>query len=290
MKKIMGVLLVVIIFTAVVVFFFGAENGKATLLKEEEVPLGVDGVTGYKIQYKSQKDSIPGLLVEPVEKEKDLPLLIVNRGGIGKVGGDPENELKALSFWAEQGYVVVESYYRDHVVSGYRPSTNEGFVQDILDLKEVMEQWDGVDVSNTVMLGYSRGGLVSLLSIQQQTDLRAVATVGTITDLQKQYAEQPDPVKEQIEALLGTPDENAQLYERLHPDSWIQDMDVPVLMIHGERDQVVPVERARAFADRMKQHHSIHEYKEIENGTHLLTFSFPEYSAEVLNWFDQHIE
>ena len=283
-------LLAVTIFTAVVVFFFSAENGKATLVKKEEVTLGVEGVKGYKIQYKSQKDSIPGLLVEPAEKEKNFPLLIVNRGGIGKMEGDPENELKALSFWAEQGYIVVESYYRDHVVSGYRPSTNEGFVRDILDLKEVMEQWDGVDVSKTVMLGYSRGGLMSLLSIQQDAELQAVATVGAVTNLQKQYEEQPDSVKEKIEALIGTPEENVQLYESLHSDSWVKEMVVPVLMLHGERDQVVPIGRARAFADQMKQHHSIHEYKEIENGTHLLTFSFPEYSSEVLNWFDQHIE
>ncbi|MYL50865.1 hypothetical protein GLV98_15325 [Halobacillus litoralis] len=55
------------------------------LQSKEEVEIGVPGVTGYSITYDSNGTEIPGLWIEPDEVEGNLPLLIHNRGGVGKV-------------------------------------------------------------------------------------------------------------------------------------------------------------------------------------------------------------
>lgn len=140
------------------------------------------------------------------------------------------------------------------------------------------------------MLGYSRGGWMSLLAVKQDMEVDAVAVIGGIPDLKQLYLTQPEPVQQQIEQLMGEPGGDQSWYRELAPIHWVQDIDVPTLMLHGERDRTVPVEQARMFANLMGGEHDLHRYVEYENGDHGLRLHFKKYAPEVLDWFEKHLE
>ena len=47
---------------------------------------------------------------------------------------------------------------------------------------------------------------------------------------------------------------------------------IPILLIHGDDDVVVPVEQSRVMARALKKHGKPHEYIELEEGTHHLDY------------------
>ncbi|WLR47914.1 prolyl oligopeptidase family serine peptidase [Halobacillus litoralis] len=289
MKKLLGAFLVFLCFIGAVVFFVGAKEDNI-LLSQEEVEIGVPGVTGYSITYDSSGIEIPGLWVEPDDIDGTLPLLIHNRGGVGESALTDAEELKNLSYWAKQGYVVLATHYRENAEEKFEPTKRKDFVRDVLDLKKVGTELDHVDEERTVMLGYSRGGWMSFLAVQEDIEVNAVAVIGGITDLKQLYVTQPEPVQKQIEHLMGEPGGDQSWYRELAPINWVEDIDVPTLMLHGERDQTVPVEQARMFANLMESNHDLHRYVEYENGDHGLRLHFKEYAPEVLDWFEKHLE
>ncbi|WP_167449519.1 alpha/beta hydrolase family protein [Halobacillus trueperi] len=289
MKKLLGAFLVFLCFIGAVVFFVDAKE-ETLLQSKEEVEIGVPGVTGYSITYKSNGVEIPGLWIEPDEVEGSLPLLIHNRGGVGESSLTEAQELKNLSYWAEQGYAVLATHYRENAEGKFEPTEKKDFVRDVLDLKKVGAELNHVDEDRTVMLGYSCGGWMSLLAVQQEMDVDAVAVIGAITDLKQLYLTEPEPVQKQIERLMGEPGGEESWYRELAPIHWVEDINVPILMLHGERDRTVPIEQARLFATLMESEHDLHRYVEYENGDHGLRLHFKEYAPEVLDWFDKHLE
>lgn len=50
-------------------------------------------------------------------------------------------------------------------------------------------------------------------------------------------------------------------------------MNTPVLIIHGDRDAVIPIELNRAFADSLQRNRLPYHYKEVKGAGHSLTFS-----------------
>ncbi|MEC3882313.1 prolyl oligopeptidase family serine peptidase [Halobacillus sp. HZG1] len=289
MKKLLGAFLVFLSFMGAVVFFVG-DSEDSVLQSKKEVEIGVPGVTGYSITYKSGDTDIPGLWIEPENIEESLPLLIHNRGGVGESSLTDAQELKNLSYWAEQGYVVLATHYRENAEENVKVNKKEDFVQDVLDLKKVGAELDHVDEDRTVMLGYSRGGWMSLLAVQQEMDVDAVAVIGAITDLEHLYTSQPASVQKQIEQLMGPPGGEHSWYRELSPIQWVEEVGVPTLVLHGGRDRTVPVEKARYFVSLMEREHNIHRYIEYENGDHGLRLHFKAYAPEVLEWFEKHLE
>ncbi|MDF3014712.1 MAG: phospholipase/carboxylesterase [Cellvibrio sp.] len=47
---------------------------------------------------------------------------------------------------------------------------------------------------------------------------------------------------------------------------------IPILLIHGKDDSVVPVVQSRVMADALKDAGKVYEYIELEDGTHHLDY------------------
>jgi len=63
---------------------------------------------------------------------------------------------------------------------------------------------------------------------------------------------------------------------------------MPVIVVTGEDDALVPVENVRRLVGQMKAFKIDHHYKEIQGGRHFLTITRnPEMIAEVFDFFDQ---
>ncbi|MAT47715.1 MAG: poly(3-hydroxybutyrate) depolymerase [Verrucomicrobiaceae bacterium] len=69
----------------------------------------------------------------------------------------------------------------------------------------------------------------------------------------------------------------------------LEDIKVPMMVVTGDKDTVVPVQMVRPFAQRMKKMEVKHIYKEIAGGNHGTTFyRNPELMAEIFDFFDKN--
>lgn len=56
------------------------------------------------------------------------------------------------------------------------------------------------------------------------------------------------------------------------PARLVEQVKIPILLLHGADDAVVPVDQSRLMASRLKKFNKVHEYIELEGGSHHLDY------------------
>ena len=194
-----------------------------------------------------------------------------------------------LSLWAKKGYVVLASQYRGNDGGEGKEEFGGADVNDVLNLVQAAEELPNVDVENKVMLGASRGGMMTYLAIKEGVDIKAAAVVGGITDLFNFYEERV-VVRGMLDELVGDPEENRDAFEKRSAVYWPDQLDVPLLIMHGEDDWRVPVGQARELSSKLSRENANYEYVEYEDGQHGLSSYVKEYTDKTDQWFQQHIK
>ena len=89
----------------------------------------------------------------------------------------------------------------------------------------------------------------------------------------------------------GTPETAAETYRDASPVSWLNAGDPPVLTLHGDQDDLVPVSQARVLDDAMKKAGVEHELIILEGQGHAFTGESAN-RAETALWtfFDKHLK
>src|SRR5690606_35240530 len=72
-----------------------------------------------------------------------------------------------------------------------------------------------------------------------------------------------------IKEQLGN--DKAQL-KKTSPVRMAEQIKIPVLLIHGDDDSIVPVSQSRIMAQALKKHNKNYEYIELEGGSHNLDY------------------
>jgi len=111
--------------------------------------------------------------------------LIYNRGGhkdlLGKIEKD---NLKLLCSYAQKGYVLLASQYRECDGGEGKDMYGGKDIDDVLNLIPLAKSLDFTIPEKIVMIGYSRGGLMTYLSIKNQAEIKAAAIISGVTDLE----------------------------------------------------------------------------------------------------------
>ena len=119
-----------------------------------------------------------------------------------------------------------------------------------------------VDAKKLVLIGHSLGGWAAILAGAADPRPRAVAVIGAVTDPRKFPLHEPNRARFYTPWLTHiTPDELAQqwasLDDSLSPIKQVNKLSPrPLLILHSEADEEVPVEHARllyAYAEEPKQ-------------------------------------
>jgi pimeloyl-ACP methyl ester carboxylesterase len=96
------------------------------------------------------------------------------------------------------------------------------------------------------VIGHSAGGhLVLVLSADEGTPLQSVVALAPVADLELAYERELDG--DAVAAFLGrTPDQRADLDPSRRGPSMI-----PVAIVHGDDDSLVPLEVTQSYLDRL---------------------------------------
>ena len=123
-----------------------------------------------------------------------------------------------------------------------------------------------VDANRMGIYGYSRGGMAASLLAVELDDVKAAVLGAGIYDFQRFYDDTPLP-----RARKNMMAETGMTKEAIRERSSILRMDrlkCPVLILHGEKDERVPVSQAKMLRDRLTQLHKEFEIKLFPEAEH----------------------
>ncbi len=181
-------------------------------------------------------------------------------------GGPRSRDVKRFNLYTQ----VLVSLGFSVLQVNYRGSTGRGreFVRELFDdwggaeqgdiatvTEEVLETRDWLDEDRVVVFGGSYGGYSSYWQMVQYPDLyeAGVAWIG-LTDLDDMFENtMPHFKTELMQKYLGTPEENPELYTERSPVTHVENVDAPMLQVHGVNDRRVPVSQARLFREALEE-------------------------------------
>ena len=149
------------------------------------------------------------------------------------------------------------------------------------------------EVSRVAILGHSMGAAGALVAAAEDPDVSAVIAVATPADpyrlTRQTFRLASLPIPGPIAWPLAWLTTRVYLRPRGHTipsvsaTRAVREIEVPVMLVHGDHDGVVPVGHlARlAFARRAARPHAVTETMVVEGGRHSWLYEFPAYRAAI---------
>ena len=133
------------------------------------------------------------------------------------------------------------------------------------------------------MFGWSYGGYSAFVGSMRDNNIYQCTVAGAgVSDLGRIKA-----------TLLDNPIANLQarpFYKGLSPLDTVEKVNVPILVIHGDIDERVPVEQSRLFVDKLKKYKKDFKYVELKDADHFYNTLFynhkKEFYGELVSWLD----
>jgi dipeptidyl aminopeptidase/acylaminoacyl peptidase len=124
--------------------------------------------------------------------------------------------------------------------------------EDVAEAGRWLKRQDWVDADRVAVYGGSYGGYSTYMQLVQRPGFwsAGAAFVG-MTDLELLYEESMPHFKSYLEQLVGDPEEDADLYRDRSAITHVDDMEDPLLMVHGVNDPRCPISQARTFRDAL---------------------------------------
>ena len=230
---------------------------------------------------------IPALVTVP-DGEGPFPLVVHPHGG------PVARDYWGFDLWAQvlahHGYLVIqpqfrisEGFGRKHLQAGFGRWGKE-MQDDLDDAIGYLARRGLADPKRVAIFGWSYGGYAAFVGSFRDPNPYSCAVAGAgVADLPY------------FRAWLGDGgDFTDATYRRtvdgINPLDHVASVDVPVLVIHGDKDERVPVAESRKFVRELKKHNKQHRYIEMEGANHFFGTIYYRHWMEMfpamLDWLD----
>jgi hypothetical protein len=207
----------------------------------------------------------------PTRNDKAKATVVFSHGNAGSMG----HHLGFIMWLAEAGYNVVMYDYRGFGKSGGTVD-RRGMINDVKAAFSYAGKRKDVDSNRLVSYGHSLGGAKSVTALGETPvkGLRAVVIDGAFASYQKMAL----VIGGQLGASLVT--------DELAPKDFVRKLSpVPLLVVHGTRDEVVPVSQGRQLFETARQPKTLFEVKTGHHGDSL-SRDHGEFRKRMLVWLD----
>jgi fermentation-respiration switch protein FrsA (DUF1100 family) len=209
----------------------------------------------------------------PVQKNQTIKGTVVfSHGNAGAVG----HHLGLVDWLPREGYQVLMYDYRGFGKSAGTP-TREGLICDVEAAFAYARSRPEVAGKKIYSYAHSLGGAKSIVALSRTKvpELRAVITDGTFAS----YEEMAEIMAGNLGKKLVT--------DELSPKAYVAKLPVPLLVVHGTADEIVPIAQGRSlFAAAVPRK----TFFEVKGGKHgdALARNNGEYRKKMLDWMAQH--
>ncbi|MDQ0196919.1 dipeptidyl aminopeptidase/acylaminoacyl peptidase [Neobacillus ginsengisoli] len=224
----------------------GLEEYNGKIVEINEFPSPNPKVELKVITYISNGLRVKGMLAEPKTRDTSEGFLYL-RGGIKNVG---KVRPSRIAQFASEGFIVFAPYYRGNQGG----EGNEDFAgddrEDAFAAYRLLQSLPGV--RHIHIFGFSRGGVMALLTGIQFSEAASIVTWGGVSDMSLTYQERKDLRRMMKRVIGGTPEKYPERYQIRTPLYELEKLSPPVLIIHGVNDENVSVEHAYRLERRLK--------------------------------------
>jgi len=196
------------------------------------------------------------------------PLIVFPHGGVhGTITSSYAHIIRELM---AQGYIVIAPDYRGSTGYGksfYRAIDYGGLENDdvLASARYMVENYAIVDPSRVGLMGWSHGGMISLMNALQHPDMYACAYAGVpVSDLAYRLSYQEAAYAHNFTAAyhIGrTLEEVPEEYARRSPVTYARDLRIPLMITTCENDDDVSVNDVRRMIDSLTFYKKDFEYK-----------------------------
>lgn len=219
-----------------------------------------------EVTYWSDGLKVKGLLAEPIF-EGDYEGIVYLRGGMQHIGMVRPSR---IAQFASEGFIVFAPYYRGNRGGEGRDAFAGEDRMDAVYAVDVLKQYGRIKGNRIHLFAFSRGGLMALWTAILREDITSVVTWAGVSDIVFTYKERKDMRRMMKRVIGGTPNNQANAYRERNALDRIEEIDVPVLIIHGMLDEHVAIEQAKILEDLL-----IAKDKKVE------TWYFPEFTHHI---------
>lgn len=217
------------------------------MLEMEAVADKPEDIRLYQVTYESQGLRVKGYFGLPLQ-EGPFSGLMYCRGGIKQFGKVTIDRIAPL---IRRGFAVMAPFYRGNEGGeGHEDFAGEDR-NDVYHALLEMKKLPQISKEPISLLGFSRGAMMAMLAARDCADVKAVIVWGGVSDLLYTYEERVD-LRRMLKRVVGHPMKQREAYMARSPIYWAERIHVPVLILHGEKDQQVSVKHAFRLAEALQ--------------------------------------
>ncbi len=228
---------------------------------------------------------IPAYLTLPAGRaERKLPLIVLPHGGPAR------HDVAQFDWWAQalanQGYAVLQPNYRGSDLS--RSFLAAGFGEwgrkmqtDLSAGVRYLAAQGIIDPARVCIVGASYGGYAALAGVTLDPGVyRCAISVAGIADLKRmlkwvndRHFNRDNYEQRYWERFMGARGPDDRVLAEISPIDHIASVSVPVLLIHGRDDTVVPYEQSRVMAEALRRANKDVQFVTLQHEDHWLSRS-----------------
>jgi dipeptidyl aminopeptidase/acylaminoacyl peptidase len=215
-----------------------------------------------KFDFLSEGDTIEAITFQPFAEGKFPGLLL-----IPGYPGNPSGYLGLGRILAEKGFACVSIAHPGFGKSKVKPDfIGPNTLKVLMTGFRKFEREPYVDSSRLGIFGYSRGAMAASLLILQMNEIKAAVLGAGVYDFQKAYNDiKIEGIRENMRIETGMTE--ASIKER-SSILRMNEIVCPVLILHSETDENVPVNQAYMLRDRLTELKKDFEIKISPTGRH----------------------
>jgi dipeptidyl aminopeptidase/acylaminoacyl peptidase len=223
------------------------------------------------------------LTLPPGKQPKALPLVVLPHGG------PAARDYPGFDWWAQafasRGYAVFQPNFRGSAGYGIQ-FRNAGMGEwgrkmqtDISDGVADLAKRGIVDPKRACIVGASYGGYAALAGVTVQQGLyRCAVSVAGVADLSDMLVHEHKvsdaPSSSSIRywrAFMGATSSSDSRLTPITPTALADKADAPILLIHGNKDTVVPIDQSETMESALKRAGKLVEFVKMDNEDHWLS-------------------
>ncbi len=250
------------------------------------------GAECLRITYVSDSLEVAGFIWKPKDVAgRKLPLIIYNRGGNREFSKLTPQTKWGFFDYVNSGFVVIGSQYRGNDGGQGKEEFGGADVDDVMNLVPLAKSLGYVDLNNVFVLGWSRGGMMTLLALKRGLPVNAAAVGGALADLvseRAQRASMDQVFKELIPSFATHADEALRDRSAVY---WPNSIRVPLLILAGGADwRVAPQRNALAFAQKLQEAGRTYQLIVYADDDHGLSRNGADADRQTIEWFRRYVK
>lgn len=219
-----------------------------------------------ELTYWSDGLKVKGLLASPIEAGSYEGIIYL-RGGIQHVGMVRPARIAQI---ASNGFIVFAPYYRGNRGGEGRDTFAGEDRLDAVNAVDVLKQQPQVVADRIHLFSFSRGGIMALWTAIIREDITSVVTWSGISDIIYTYYEREDLRRMMKRVIGGTPKNNPNAYRDRTVLFRMNEVTVPILIIHGMQDDNVSFEQALLLEQALEENDKQYETMYFPKFTHFI--------------------